>query len=226
MSMLRKIILPLSICCALALLNHGCATRPLTKEECKTSSMYERGLADGSAKRRLEHFAKYQQQCSQFNVALDESSYYKGWTTGNQSYCQPKTAFSLGKAGAPYPMVCTTTDTKILKTEYQRGFQIHQRIKLVKQQLLDIEKQEKQGAYINAELRTVAERRAEIQSELANGNGDPKAQQQEIDELNAHMESLQIQLTAITTVKLLRDNKLEEQKAALYRQLSQLKATT
>ena len=225
MSMLLNRTAPISLCCAAALLVAGCASKPLTKEECQTDSTYQMGLSDGNAGENPSKFAIYQRQCDKFKFELDQKSYNKGWTTGNQSYCQPSTAFSLGKSGEPYPMICTDYDIDILRAEYNRGFQVHQRVKLVEQQLRDIEAQENQGSYITAEMHSVSERLAEVRSDLVEGRGDAREAHQEIDELNTRLESLKIQLTATTTVQLLRGSKLEEQKAALYRKMDQLKAT-
>lgn len=222
MDMLSKRIVFISVC---ALLASGCS-QPLTKEECATNSLYQMGLADGNAGKDPNRFASYQKQCSKFNIELDQKSYNKGWTTGNQSYCQPNTAFALGKTGKPYPMICTDYDIAELRAEYNRGFQIHQRIKLVEQQLHDLDRQEKQDAYISAEMQSVSERLSEVKRELRSDKTPNKeALHQEADELQARLESLKVQLTATTTVQLLRGSKLDEQKTELYRKLDQLKAT-
>ena len=211
---------------AITLLVSGCAPK-LSQQECLTNNMYEMGLADGNAGKSMNVFTKYQTDCNEYHVQLDQKSFQQGWAEGNRSYCQPTTAFTLGKNGQPYPVVCTDYNTTALRNEYNRGVQVFQRIRLIEQQIADIDNQMNQAAHIQAEIDSVSDQLARLheQRDSAKDKRDRRSYDYDIDSLRSRLDTLRGQLIAAQTVDMMKHAEYQQKEDALYQELDRLKAT-
>lgn len=88
----------------LALLVSACAT--LDRGECEAGQWRQIGYHDGARGYGDEFLGLHQKACAKHGVAVAESGYNNGYLAGLADFCQPQTAYRLGRNEEIYNYVC------------------------------------------------------------------------------------------------------------------------
>ncbi len=96
----------------LALVLSACAT--LDRSECEAGEWQEIGYHDGARGHGDEFLGLHQKACAKHGVAVAETEYNNGYLAGLADFCQPQTAYRLGRNEEIYDYVCPT--------EFERPF--------------------------------------------------------------------------------------------------------
>lgn len=96
----------------MALLVSGCAT--LNRSECEAGQWQEIGYHDGARGRGNEFLGLHQRACAKHGVDVAEPLYNNGYLAGLADFCQPQTAYRLGRNEEIYNYACPS--------EFERPF--------------------------------------------------------------------------------------------------------
>lgn len=150
------------------------------KAQCQTNDMHQQGVIDGRLGLALSQLARYQSDCQQFAITLDNAAYRRGWQAGNRDYCKPSTLYAIGKLGKGFPVVCNQGSAAI--KAYQNGHAVFVEIENLRTQIADIDAQLNKTAQLQAQYNdTTAEIARERQNVFDYKN---KKDQHSIDETN------------------------------------------
>jgi hypothetical protein len=105
------------------LLVSGCASSSSGKLVCAQRDWYELGRRDGSQGATLERRADYRKECGSDFENQFSTVYENGRNAGLVEYCQPDSAFQLGRMGLAYMYVCPSTMESPFLSAYRRGQQ-------------------------------------------------------------------------------------------------------
>lgn len=103
-----------------AILLAGCATE-MNEDDCQSANWYATGLEDGAEGKDLERFAQRTEQCADFGIAIDQTSYLDGRVRGLETYCSPLGGLEAGLSGTGYRGVCTAEQELSFLEPYDRG---------------------------------------------------------------------------------------------------------
>lgn len=101
----------------------GCATRQTQRLSCRQRDWYEIGRRDGAQGAPVDRVGQYRHDCGGAGGLNehDETVYLNGRNAGLVEYCQPESAFQLGRAGQPYHSVCPAPVEDAFLANYRRG---------------------------------------------------------------------------------------------------------
>jgi hypothetical protein len=108
----------------------GCATQ-LTQQDCQKTNWAYKGERDGTAGVYLDQLDKYQEQCTKYNIAVDQQAYQFGYQKGLKQYCTFSNGQTLGINGYGINKVCPNNEMLELEKGHMVGYEIFQ----AKQQL-------------------------------------------------------------------------------------------
>ena len=186
---------------AAALLS-GCAS--MSPEECANSDWRAIGYEDGARGYSSNNFGGRRKACAKHGYTADFDAYQDGRREGLVEYCQPSRGFQVGASGGRYYGVCDAALEGGFLEAYRIGSQlyslrsavnaadsaIHGReaeLERTKQNMLDREAAliakdtpTEERIIILAELKDLAERTGEIETELDNLVADRAAAQVEL----------------------------------------------
>lgn len=185
-----------------AALVSGCAS--MSPEECANSDWRAIGYEDGARGYSSNNFGGRRKACAKHGYTADFDAYQDGRREGLVEYCQPSRGFQVGASGGRYYGVCDAALEGGFLEAYRIGSQlyslrsavnaadsaIHGReaeLERTKQNMLDREAAliakdtpTEERIIILAELKDLAERTGEIETELDNLVADRAAAQVEL----------------------------------------------
>lgn len=82
----------------------GCAS--MSEDECLTVDWTAIGYEDGSRGYTADRLGTHRRACAKHGVTPDLAAYQQGHAQGVESFCQPGRAFRHGESGASYSGVC------------------------------------------------------------------------------------------------------------------------
>jgi hypothetical protein len=100
---------------ALFLTLSSCATMDI--EKCKSTDWEERGQGD-VRNRYSNDYDIYLQQCQEFGITPDKSSYEKGFNKGLEEFCTFQNGYLIGNDGHTLPTICP----KETQNNFVQGF--------------------------------------------------------------------------------------------------------
>ena len=108
-------------CASLSLLTlASCAS--LSKEQCQSINLVEKGKRDVLFGIPQDRFSEYESQCSGFSIVLDREKYEEGFNAGLDTYCSPIYAFNSGKEGKKFDYIlCNSKKNVYLLPEFNNG---------------------------------------------------------------------------------------------------------
>ena len=74
----------------------GCATPPLTADECTAADWQKVGVQDGRQGFPDGKLQRYDADCAQFNIEPNQAEYAQGRAIGLAEYCTPEQGFAAG----------------------------------------------------------------------------------------------------------------------------------
>ena len=101
----------------------GCAT--MSEEECATSDWAAIGYEDGSRGYASSYFGERRQACAKHGYTPDFEAYQSGRREGLVEFCQPMRGFNLGASGGRYNGVCDVALEEEFLDAYRVGSQLH-----------------------------------------------------------------------------------------------------
>jgi len=110
--------LAMAACLALLL---GCATPPLTADQCTAADWQKVGVQDGRQGFPAGKLRNYSEDCAQFNIQPDQALYEQGRALGLAEYCTPQQGFIAGYKGHAYYDVCPEEAEKAFYPQYVLG---------------------------------------------------------------------------------------------------------
>lgn len=87
-----------------AVLISGCAS--MSSDECANSDWAAVGYEDGSRGYASDRFGSHRKACAKHGITADFGAYQQGRADGLVEFCQPSRGFNLGASGGRYNGVC------------------------------------------------------------------------------------------------------------------------
>jgi hypothetical protein len=106
------------------LLLAGCAS--LSKEECLASNWQQIGYKDGLEGQTVNRLDDHIKACAEYGITPVADQYYAGRSQGLLNYCQPASAFDLGRKGWDNNVAACPPDMQnTFLQEYSKGREIN-----------------------------------------------------------------------------------------------------
>lgn len=103
----------------------GCATPPLTADQCSGADWYKIGVEDGKNGIPDGKLKRYDAECAGFDVLPDEEGYQRGRAVGLTLYCSAEQGFVAGYKGHTYYDVCPEAAEKVFYPQYVLGNELN-----------------------------------------------------------------------------------------------------
>lgn len=103
----------------------GCATPPLTAEQCTAANWYDVGVFDGEKGVPPGKLQRYDNQCGSFDIEPDDAEYQRGRKDGLVKYCTAEQGFVAGYKGQAYYQVCSPEAEKVFYPQYVLGSELN-----------------------------------------------------------------------------------------------------
>lgn len=166
----------------------GCAT--MSGDECLTSDWSTIGYEDGARGYTADRIGKHRKACAKHGVTPDFAAYQSGRDQGLVEYCQPGRGFQIGSRGGQYYGVCNANLEAGFLDGYNAGShlytlrsnvnrtnseihsrkdelaQIHDSIVATEVAMLSGDATKEELVFLLVEIKELAERKGQIESEL------------------------------------------------------------
>jgi len=193
----------------LALIVGGCAS--ITAQDCLNADWRAAGYQDGAKGEKETRVEFYQQACSKFSVAVDSSTYSKGYADGILAYCLPGSGNQAGLKGKEYKGVCPADLEAGFLPAYEHGKNIHRLKKELKTAKREFKKSKKK---LKALTKTLDKKQAALEQasskqkptesllkETAQLTEEKKALEEKINQLDQSIGALDSEIKTLSQVK-------------------------
>ncbi len=177
----------IAVLCSLAVMS-GCAS--MSSDECVASDWSAIGFEDGARGLTTDRFTKHRKACAKHGVTADFQTYLEGREQGLAEYCRPSRGFSVGVNGGSYYGVCDAHDEADFVDAFNTGHHLYSlrsnvnratnSINAKRNELDRIENRliangvemiadettQEQRVYLLKEMKDLAERTGELESEI------------------------------------------------------------
>lgn len=144
----------------------GCTS--MSPEECQVANWQTIGYNDGKAGFDQSPLNDYIKDCGDAGFAVNKEAWQHGQQLGNKVYCAPENGYRVGVAGETYRGVCA--NEQFVK-QYTLGYEVYerkQRLKEIKTELDDIDRQLKNSDNLDSDTRKyLQEKRKQLANERA-----------------------------------------------------------
>lgn len=171
-----------------ALILTGCAS--MSGDECTTGDWHTIGFEDGSRGYAAGRVGDHRKACAKHGVAPDFAAWRAGHEEGLRLYCQPSRGFSLGSSGGSYNGACAPDLEPAFLDAYRTGTHLYtlrsnvdsanraiqarkheleetqERMRETESELLDPETETGERILLLADLKELAEKSGQIESEI------------------------------------------------------------
>ena len=179
----------LSILLALAVVGlSGCAS--MSADECMMSDWSAVGYEDGARGYSSDRFGQHRKACAKHGVSADFQAYQSGREQGLVEFCQPGRAFTYGVNGGRYNGVCSADLEPEFMDAYNVGYKLYtlraavssadsaiyakqgelkyseDRIVAIGIELISDQTTTEQRVALLAEMKDLAERTGELETEI------------------------------------------------------------
>jgi len=117
----------------------ACAS--LTKQQCLEGNWQQIGISDGISGYTPDRLVDHAKSCSDVGITPDAKAWERGRQKGLKTYCQPESAYQVGRKGGAIRNVCTAPQRKTMQPAFDRGqnyYEITVQIQALDQQISDI----------------------------------------------------------------------------------------
>jgi hypothetical protein len=177
-----------SIAGVAALMLTGCAS--MSGDECAMGDWHAIGFEDGSRGYAADRVGDHRKACAKHGIAPNFVAWRAGHEEGLRLYCQPSRGFTLGSNGGSYNGACASDLEPAFLDAYRTGAHLHtlrsnvdsassaiharereleetqERMRDTEAQLLDSETEAADRILLLADLKELAEKSGEIESEI------------------------------------------------------------
>lgn len=107
----------------LVLLLPGCAT--LSESQCGRGDWFGVGESDALAGYTPDRIRLHTDACGEYGIQPDPRGYDAGYAQGLATFCEPPSAFALGRRGAAYHGQCPPATDPIFVPAFELGREVH-----------------------------------------------------------------------------------------------------
>jgi len=101
----------------------GCAG--MSDEECMATDWSAVGYEDGARGYTAESFSRHRQACAKHGITADFGAYQAGREQGLVEYCQPGRGYDVGVSGGRYYGVCSADREADFLDAYNAGYHLY-----------------------------------------------------------------------------------------------------
>jgi hypothetical protein len=172
----------------LALFLSACSS--MGPEECAASDWSAIGFEDGSRGMPSDYFGNHRKACAKHGITADFAAYQEGRDDGLVEFCQPTRGYNLGVSGGRYHGVCDVALEEEFLDAYRAGHQLYslrsnvhnansriaareserEQIRVPMRdkeaRLISVEPTPQERVMLIAELKDLAERTGQIETEI------------------------------------------------------------
>lgn len=105
----------------------GCASKGMSKAECKLADWRAIGFEDGVRGAHPSAFGAHRSECAEHGVVAGFDDYMQGRSEGLESFCRPENGARLGAEGIRYTGVCPAHLERDFLAAHARTFGLWQR---------------------------------------------------------------------------------------------------
>jgi Protein of unknown function (DUF2799) len=167
------------------------ACSSMSPEECAATDWAAVGYEDGARGLPSDHFGTHRKACAKHGVTADFAAYQEGRDEGLVEFCQPGRGYNLGVNGGRYNGVCDVALEEEFLDAYKSGHQLYTlranvynanaqiaareqeqeniraQIRNREARLISIEPTPQERILLLADIKDLAERAGQIQTEIA-----------------------------------------------------------
>ncbi len=123
----------------LLLILAACAS--LTKQQCLEGNWQQIGLADGINGYAPDRLVAHAKSCRDVGITPDAKAWERGRVEGLKTYCQPASAYEVGRIGGAIGNVCSASQRQAMQPAFDQGRNYHEinvKIRELEQQVSDL----------------------------------------------------------------------------------------
>lgn len=121
----------------ITLLLSNCAN--MNESDCLTADWQLIGFEDGSFGKKETHISQHREECAEYGVTPDLTTYRKGHFAGSKTFCTTNNGFSRGRQGKNYNRNCPEQFEAEFLAGFTDGQTLHGLQKVLNQRTADLE---------------------------------------------------------------------------------------